>query len=93
MKARDKLEQDEIIYQSGWKAGYEQREKEMNLQTVSLSEMLSNHRKAGIKLVVEWMSGCMLNLVYDTNAERVAYRDYRVYDSEWQAQKEKWGIE
>jgi len=41
-----------------YKAGYEQREKEMNLQLVSLSDMLLTQRQAGIREVVEWIRTC-----------------------------------
>lgn len=37
-----------------FQAGYKQKEKDLNLQMVSLSDLLLKHRQAGRKEVVDW---------------------------------------
>ena len=54
MKAKNKLEQDEAIYRAGEKAGYDKAREEMNLQTVSLAELLLNKRQEGIREVMKF---------------------------------------
>ena len=44
-----------------FKAGYEKRKKEVEMTTVSLAEMCHGWRKAGIKLVVDYLDSVFIN--------------------------------
>lgn len=70
-------------YNVGFDAGYEQKEKEMNLQTVALSGMLNDYMKLGRNGVVEWIK--------ETFTKEITINQMMATNT-WQTQLEDWGI-
>jgi len=79
--------QQKEIYETGRKAGYKQKEEEMNCQSVSLADLCLEHRKAGRKEVVDWIENKRHLLRPPSNFAKMGI-DY----NEWQAQLKEWGI-
>ena len=64
-----------------FKVGYKQAREEMNLQTMSLAELLLTQRQEGRKEVVEWLQ-----------THPYYKRMFGESPFEWQVQKKEWGI-
>jgi len=71
-------EQAEISFKAG-------RESQVD----AIANMYTVGIERGIKEVVEWMEGCMLQSLRDKD-DKIYCRDYRVYDSEWQSKLREW---
>jgi len=96
MKAK---ETDAIDYLRGYQEG-EKAGEEMGYvkgfdaaESTMVPRATEDGRKAGISEVVEWLKTCELNRCCDGVTDKVFCRNYRVYDSEWQAKLKEWGTE
>ena len=72
--------QAEITWDIAERQGFERARDEMNLQTMSLAELLSDRRREGRKDVVGWIEGERLN------------QNPSVWYSRWQAKLKEWGL-
>ena len=81
------IHQAEKTWPIAGKAGYEQAREEMNLQSTSLADLCLEHRKGGIKEVVDWIEDNKFSLVAMDN-----YCDFGVDNAKWQAKLKEWGI-
>ena len=74
-----------------FKAGYEQAREEMNLRSTSLADLCLEHRKGGMKEVVEWLE----ENSWDGSLQHFGSGNYRVQcipPDDWLAKLKEWGI-
>jgi len=79
----DPRKMPQVAFEMGKEVGYTQAREEMDIQLTSLADLCLEHRKGGIKTVVEWLESTCGELL-----EGYVYINKEI----WQAKLEEWGI-